>query len=1306
MHNLVNTRHAITNFESEASPLTATTWDATDDSLILAFGPSETSPALTLRRLPADGILPSDTVAITSWDAPSPNPDLPVDRILDLQYFADTRTACLVLEGGDIIVVREEPQPDEELIEIVGSVDAGIAAARWSPDEELLAVTTKADTVLFMTRAFEATASIELSTRDVEVSNHVSVGWGKSETQFKGRGAKALRDPTVPEHIDAGILSPFDDGSCTISWRGDGQYVALNSILESEPQRRIIRVYSREGILESVSEPVDGLEGALSWKPSGQLIAGIQRKGQSVDVVFFERNGLRHGEFSLRLSEQEAESVGSSISLSWNVNSSVLAVAMQERVQLWQTSNYHYYLKQEIQSGMIPAARAVSHKWHPEQALRLACHTTGALKSLAYASSASVGSLLPPSDHGLTAAIDGKQLKITALRNANIPPPYAQETLEMEQPALHAAMNKSGGIIAVLHARSISLYRCGVVQKPSNGSEFVAKCELEALEASFRQVAFCGDDTLVVLGSVASSPGSILTMFGVDGSLRRQISLERTMTTITHRTDHDRICYEDDKGAVYELEPSFDASPAMLATLPTACPTIAVWQREDHSIVFGHTSSGVLHIRSADATQSLKISGVTSFRVTSEHLVYTTSQHLLKFVHLQSAALDVPLDEPEKDERCRNVERGAKLITVMPSTFACVLQMPRGNLETIYPRALVLAGIRTCITKQNYKKAFSICRARRVDMNILYDYAPKQLIENVDAFLTQVKKVEYIDLFLSSLSEEDVTQTIYKDTLNVSGSDNLAHTQAAQPLQTIAGSKINRVCDAFLDSLRRHGFERLQNIVTAHVSKNPPDLEAGVGLVSELRKNEQDKEQLEQAIEHICFLADVNQLYDTALGLYEIEVALLIAQQSQKDPREYLPYLQSLHDMAPLRQRFSIDNDLKRYRKALSHLNVMDEFEELQNYTIKHELYSAAIDLYRYDSKKVVDLMRLYADFLSSRNRYKEAGIAFEFIGDYEHAYEEYRSGSMWREALASAALVPVAAEKLHTIASDMAESLTESKDFAAAATINLEYLSDLPAALSLLCKGHHYAEALRTTSRHKRPDLLTSIVDPGLIDSSATTTELLAEMKSQLSAQLPRLSELRQKKLEDPMAFLDGADGGDGDVPDNISLAPTDATTSAGTFMTRYTNRSTGTLATNATRKTSKNRRREERKRARGKKGTVYEEEYLVNSVGRLVERVNAVSEDVGNLVEGLMRRAMRERAVAVEGAMVEVVEVCKGCLEEVFAPAAQVVPGGDAGGGEAEGAARPWGGQGVLWEALSSSSAKKEAPVLKAFERLSLLR
>lgn len=293
---------------------------------------------------------------------------MPCDEVLNLHYFADSQTACLVLVGGDIVVVREGPLAGEDRIEIVGSVDAGITAAEWSPDEELLAITTKADTVIFMSRGFEGITDVSMTSEDLKASNHVSVGWGKKETQFKGKGAKALRDPTMPEKIDEGILSPNDDSRTSISWRGDGAYLAISTI--EGGARRLIRVYSREGVLDSVSEPVDGLEGALSWRPAGNIIAGIQRLESRVDVVFFERNGLRHGQFSLRLTPEALQLAGQHIGLSWNSDSTVLAVIMAGCTQLWTMGNYHWYLKQELRTSasMLPSSPLL---WHPEKALRV-----------------------------------------------------------------------------------------------------------------------------------------------------------------------------------------------------------------------------------------------------------------------------------------------------------------------------------------------------------------------------------------------------------------------------------------------------------------------------------------------------------------------------------------------------------------------------------------------------------------------------------------------------------------------------------------------------------------------------------------------------------------------------------------------------------------------------------------------------------------------------------------------------------------------------------------------------------------------
>ena len=354
----------------QGTRVTAVAWDG--DSIVYAFGPTADRPVIELKRKNKHE---EDLRLITAWDAPCPLPDLACDEIVLLQHFSDNVTSCLVLAGGDVVVVREDPQPGQDKIEIVGSVDVGIIAAAWAPDEELLAIVTRADTLILMSRDFEPITDVTLSADDLKASKHVSVGWGKRETQFQGKRAKALRDPTVPETVDEGKLSPTDDGKCTVSWRGDGAFLAINSVVSG---RRVIRVFTREAVLDSASEPVNGLESALSWKPSGNLIASVQRLEDRVDVVFFERNGLRHGQFSLRLSNVDGEKWASAIALCWNIDSTVLAVSFQDRVQLWTMGNYHYYLKQEVISERkVGSVTPIAFKWHLEEPLRCALLSAG-----------------------------------------------------------------------------------------------------------------------------------------------------------------------------------------------------------------------------------------------------------------------------------------------------------------------------------------------------------------------------------------------------------------------------------------------------------------------------------------------------------------------------------------------------------------------------------------------------------------------------------------------------------------------------------------------------------------------------------------------------------------------------------------------------------------------------------------------------------------------------------------------------------------------------------------------------------------
>lgn len=540
---------------------------------------------------------------------------------------------------------------------------------------------------------------------------------------------------------------------------------------------------------------------------------------------------------------------------------------------------------------------------------------------------------------------------------------------------------------------------------------------------------------------------------------------------------------------------------------------------------------------------------------------------------------------------------------------------------------------------------------------------------------------------------------MYKQTLNLDQKTQDHATSHPLPRSVEhCTSKVNRICDAFLDVLKQRPTTNLQNVITAYVCKVPPNLDAGLKEIARLRLENGD--QAEAATEHICFLADPNRLYDNALGLYDLELALLVAQQTQKDPREYLPFLQNLEEMSVLRRQHFIDNYLGRYDKALQPLYELKVIDEVKAYTEKYKLYAQALELYRYEPEHFDVIMRLNAKYLQKNASYKEAGIAFEYVKDYNLASESYRLAHSWKESLFCARLAELNPSQIQNLARKLAEDRVEAKDFSSAANIQLDYLSDVAAAARCYCKAYDFAEAMRVVSLNNRTDLLNSVIDVGLADGMAAITELLADCKNQLNAQVPRIHELREKKAEDPLAFFEGDVAGGADIPDNVSLAPTDASTAGVSLFTRYTNH-TGTVGTNVTRQTSKNRRREERKRARGKKGSVYEEEYLINSVGRLVERVNSVGEDVSNLVLGLMRRGMRERAVAVDATMVEVVKLCKNASSQIIPPSKEEQ--GSKQDAE-EAIRRPTGGDGVLFDSIEGGQIQ-ELPQVQDFARLSLL-
>lgn len=110
---------------------------------------------------------------------------------------------------------------------------------------------------------------------------------------------------------------------------------------------------------------------------------------------------------------------------------------------------------------------------------------------------------------------------------------------------------------------------------------------------------------------------------------------------------------------------------------------------------------------------------------------------------------------------------------------------------------------------------------------------------------------------------------------------------------------MNAICDALRQLLEGQDLVKyIETILTTHVCKQPPDYESGLRLLLQLQGASRfdvrllsctwltlvadHAEIVEDAVKYIIFLSDVNKLYDVALGMYNFQLVLMVAQYSQK----------------------------------------------------------------------------------------------------------------------------------------------------------------------------------------------------------------------------------------------------------------------------------------------------------------------------------------------------------------------------------------------------------------------------------------
>ncbi|KAG8994650.1 hypothetical protein FRB94_009752 [Tulasnella sp. JGI-2019a] len=1225
---------------------------------------------------------------LTKWTSPVLSSQRIQTQLVAFDILPESRTICMLSASGDIATAQLDDFGSPP--EVVGTIENGIGAARWSPDTDILVIATGDAKLILMSRDFEVITEGLMKRAEFGEDQGVNVGWGSKETQFHGSQGKTAAAASTDQAASAakGGSSPDDDHRPRISWRGDGAFFVVSSIeehdivtteanpLESYTRfRRVLRVYDRLGALQSTSERTPGLEHAVAWRPSGSLIASSQRfgfpgGGQGIkgrhDIIFYERNGLRHGEYTLREQSQEATAPDAKRrwgyrvrEMDWSSDSMILAVWVErddvDVVQLWTSNNYHWYLKQELSAPPadmdVGSRRLTSMSWHAEDPLRLVMTSQSQIIDLKLVWETCASTVSTPNDYGTVAVVDGSSLLITPFRLQNVPPPMSSYQIQRSSrhlpPPIHVSAAPNADVLVMLYdTAEVELWNLftktaisqGKVAEPSKIWQGLIPGGVQA-----RQVIGWVDEKapeewfVAVLGLPADGKHDVIVV----AAIRNGVITDDYETALPMKGSGRMIYMEGgmlgwQNGDGEILQVDFENEIAVpLATFRAYCPyTQSSSPGDDTHLFVGLSPTGKLFAASSRGSRVLTLSpNCNSFVIGSGFLIYTTAMHYAHFAPLVTLSTLLDSERPDgvaipKWEE-RKVERGSRIVTVVPSAMSLVLQMPRGNLETVNPRPLVLEVVKQDLDHGEYRKAFLACRKHRIDLNVIIDHNPERFMTQLSSFTDQVEEVDHINLFLSGVG------------------------QSSQPPDKIAG-----ISDAIRGELEKKDSKKYINcILTAHVVKTPPDLEAGLSLL--LRLRESDPTLVEEAIKYIIFLVDADKLFDTALGMYDFSLALLVAQHSPtKDPREYLPFLRELRDLGDGKnngyQKFKIDDHLKRYKKALKGLHDAGEskFDEAVVYVEKHQLYREALQVWSGNAEHTKRLLDVYGDYLFERREFRQSALAFVKAEKPKKAMAAYEKQRAWQELFTLAVREGIVnSDELEAMGRRVGEDLASRKRYFEAGCVLLEYAKDVPEAVAAFVQGNELAEAERVCAQQSRSDLVETLLHPGALELRETIGDEVQEMMDQLTKQMERLRELREKKTLDPDAFF-GLD-----EPQNLQNVDvmTDAASTVGTTFTRYTV-APSTAASKKSKASAKSRQKAARKK--GRKGTVEEEAYILESITKMPSRLDEVKGQAGKLLPYLASftsehhaegKALQKQVLDAEGAISRAIQDAWVLEEEV---------------------------------------------------------
>ncbi|KAJ1509958.1 hypothetical protein HMI55_007189 [Coelomomyces lativittatus] len=443
------------------------------------------------------------------------------------------------------------------------------------------------------------------------------------------------------------------------------------------------------------------------------------------------------------------------VHLAWNLDGSALLVWMRttlmDVLQIWTCSNYHWQLQQCMELASICHVQ-----WDALIPLRLYVFTI--TKCFKYQFSFQILQSYQ-SKNASVCVIDTFHLRHTPFLHVNMPPPLSSSEISCELPlkaiSFCQELENSEDLALITGWNTNEIILCHPSDETSRQIEIQSKYILsKSSNISLRQPLYLTKKLIVFLAYLIEEEVDALVTVELDTTSALSLSTPYLLSFYGYllapipinEEECTEFCLQDTTGQVWKVQLGDDCTFGLRPWLQLPESQVDTMSVDSMGNLISLSGKARLYFN-----ETMLCSNCLSYTLHSTHLFYTTLQHQLVCHRLHHSST-------------RSVELGAKL--VVSNSTSVVLQMPRGNLETIYPRVLLMEALIHEFQAQHWLASFELCRRHRLDLNTLVDLNPVYFLENLTEFVTQLGQPTHLNLFLSHLKNEDTLRTFVEYCIN------------------------------------------------------------------------------------------------------------------------------------------------------------------------------------------------------------------------------------------------------------------------------------------------------------------------------------------------------------------------------------------------------------------------------------------------------------------------------------------------------------------------------------------------------------